>query len=209
VTFPFKLIRTVVFAGVTEVRFYDETLDHVKKQHPEIPVGLPSIYEAVEQAVVAPTHIEAGHSNSVIFVDANTTNASGDPLRVPVKIVERDIRTYQNLVFCKHRRRTQNSLEEIMKTDLDSFNVTYDRDSDVLYLSTPGAPAARGIEDALGIVWRYDRDGELIGVTIVDFYDRWYPRWSELSRELAKRFDISEKQAEAMLNQAAENQRSG
>jgi hypothetical protein len=30
-TFPFKLIRTVVFAGVKEVRFYDETLDHVKK----------------------------------------------------------------------------------------------------------------------------------------------------------------------------------
>jgi hypothetical protein len=74
-TFPLKLIRTVVFAGVKEVRFYDETLDHVKKQHPEIPIELPSIYEAVEQAVVAPTHIESGHSNSVIFVDANTTNA--------------------------------------------------------------------------------------------------------------------------------------
>jgi hypothetical protein len=87
VTFPFKLIRTVVFAGVSEVRFYDETLDHVKKQHPEIPIDLPSIYEAVEQAVIAPTHIEAGHSNSVIFVDANTTNAFGDPLRVPIKIV--------------------------------------------------------------------------------------------------------------------------
>jgi uncharacterized protein YuzE len=90
-----------------------------------------------------------------------------------------------------------------------SFNVTYDRDSDVLYISIPGAPAARGIEDALGIVWRYDGDGELIGVTIVDFFDRWYPHWSELTRELAKRLDISEKQAEAMLSQIAENQRSG
>jgi hypothetical protein len=88
VTFPFKLIRTVVFAGVKEVRFYDETLDHVKKQHPEIPIELPSIYEAVEQAVIDPTHIEAGHSNSVIFVDANTTSAFEDPLRVPIKIAE-------------------------------------------------------------------------------------------------------------------------
>jgi hypothetical protein len=79
----------------------------------------------------------------------------------------------------------------------------------VLYISIPGAPAARGIEDSLGIVWRYDGDGELIGVTIVDFYDRWYPHWSELTRELAKRLDISEKQAEAMLSQIAENQRSG
>jgi uncharacterized protein YuzE len=58
-------------------------------------------------------------------------------------------------------------------TNMDSFTVTYDRNSDVLYISTPGAPAHRGIEDNYGMVWRYDRNGELVGVTIIDFCDQW------------------------------------
>jgi hypothetical protein len=87
-TLRFTLITTTVFSNVETVRFYDETLEHIKEQHPEIPIELPSIHQSVERAIVHPSHIEASYSNSYVFVDAETTNAFGDPLRVPVKIVE-------------------------------------------------------------------------------------------------------------------------
>lgn len=73
---------------VTEVRVYDETLDHVRRRHPEVPAELPSIAHAVAEAIDNPTHIEKSHSNSYVFVSYASTNRSGDPLRVPVKIVE-------------------------------------------------------------------------------------------------------------------------
>lgn len=85
----FKLIKTAIFSSVTEVRFYDETLDHIQEEHPEVPILLPSIYEAVSKGLIQPTHIEASrtHANSYVFVDATSTNASGDPLRIPVRVV--------------------------------------------------------------------------------------------------------------------------
>jgi hypothetical protein len=84
----FTLIKTTVFSGVTDVRFYDETLEHIREEHPDIPILLPSIYGAVSQALINPTHIEASYKNSYVFVDAESTDASGGPLRIPVRIVE-------------------------------------------------------------------------------------------------------------------------
>jgi hypothetical protein len=85
VTGSFKVIKTGILSQLTEVRFYDETVDHVKAEHPEIPIELPCVSTAVENAIVNPTHVESSYSNSYIYVDGGTTNASGDPLRVPVK----------------------------------------------------------------------------------------------------------------------------
>lgn len=86
--------------------------------------------------------------------------------------------------------------------DMPSFNVTYDKDSDVLYISSRKVPAYRGIEDAHGVVWRYDRGGELIGMTVVDFYDRWYLNRPELARKISEGFHIPERQAEIVINHA-------
>lgn len=84
----FKIIATAVFSTVTEVRLYDETIEHIKEGHPEVPIELPSISAAVENTIVNPTHIEESHTNSYVFVDSLSTNSSGDPLRVPVKLVD-------------------------------------------------------------------------------------------------------------------------
>jgi hypothetical protein len=85
----FRIIRTAVISTVIDqVLFYDETLEHIKEEHPEVPIELPSIMEAVTNAVTNPTKIESSYGNSVIFFDQNTTNASGDALIVPVKIVD-------------------------------------------------------------------------------------------------------------------------
>jgi len=83
----FTLIKTTVFSGVTEVRFYSDTLPHIL-EHEEIPILLPSVFGSIEQTIINPTHIESSYRNSYVFVNAETTNWSGDPLRIPVKIIE-------------------------------------------------------------------------------------------------------------------------
>jgi hypothetical protein len=83
----YKLIKTTIIPAVTEVRFYTDTVEKIKEGHPEVPIELPSIMDAAEKAIVAPTHIETSYGNSYVYVDAESTNVSGDPLRVPVKMV--------------------------------------------------------------------------------------------------------------------------
>jgi uncharacterized protein YuzE len=89
-------------------------------------------------------------------------------------------------------------------TNMEAFRVAYDRETDVLYISTPGAPAHRGVEDRYGMVWRYDRNGELIGVTIVDFHDQWTLHRNQIAHEFSKRSGVSERQAEVVFDHAIE-----
>jgi uncharacterized protein YuzE len=66
------------------------------------------------------------------------------------------------------------------------LKVTYDRASDVLYLTTrPGVPA-RSRHGRMGLVLRYDVEtDEPIGVTVVDFAEFWRHRIDELVDEIA------------------------
>jgi hypothetical protein len=82
------VISTAIIDELTEVRLYDETVGHVKERHPEIPIELPSMTTATAGAIANPTHVEETYDQSYVFVDAETTNRSGDPLRVPVKVIE-------------------------------------------------------------------------------------------------------------------------
>lgn len=75
-----------------------------------------------------------------------------------------------------------------------TFQVTYDSDSDVLYIHYRKIPAARGIEDDEGVVWRYDSTGELIGVTVVDFESYWSGHRSQLARRISTGFNITDSQ---------------
>lgn len=83
-----------------------------------------------------------------------------------------------------------------------SFNVTYDKESDVLYINTCRGPAARGIEDEHGFVWRYDEDGELIGVTVVGFTEFWTAHMRILVEEVSRQFHIPVPQAQIVLDRA-------
>ena len=86
----YKDIITPVIPQVTKVRIYDETIQHVMDNHPEIGrhAELPVVRAAVENTLTSPTHVEESYNNSFVFVDHNSTNAAGDPLRVPVRVVE-------------------------------------------------------------------------------------------------------------------------
>ena len=86
-------------------------------------------------------------------------------------------------------------------TSSPGLSVTYDRNSDVLYVSRrPGAPA-RSREEAPGVVWRYDAErGDPIGVTIIDFASYWRQRRPELAEQIASRFAMSRKEAQDVLD---------
>jgi uncharacterized protein YuzE len=91
-----------------------------------------------------------------------------------------------------------------MMPNIHSFNVTYDPRGDVLYISARKIAASRGVEDKFGIVWRYGPDGELIGATIVDFFDLWSDKGEVLAGELARHFGIPEPQALNVVEHALE-----
>ena len=75
----------------------------------------------------------------------------------------------------------------------------YDRESDVLYISAREEAATKGVEDCDGRVWRYGKDGILIGVTILDYQSTWRDKRDQLVKELAKRFSVSEGDAKYAL----------
>jgi uncharacterized protein YuzE len=87
------------------------------------------------------------------------------------------------------------------------FRIIYDRDSDVLYITTPYRAAERGIEDETGLVWRYDGRGQLLGCTILDFAGHWYPeRGSQLATRLAKSLELPLVQVENVLAHAVDTE---
>jgi hypothetical protein len=71
--------------SLKKVRLYDETIEHIKEEHQEVPIELPSMIHAIGTTITQPTHVESSYGGSFVFVDSRTTNASGDPFRVPVK----------------------------------------------------------------------------------------------------------------------------
>jgi hypothetical protein len=91
-----------------------------------------------------------------------------------------------------------------MADRVSTFVVTYDAGSDVLYIARRQEPAARGVESRTGIVWRYDREGELIGATVLDFHDRWAHKSHELAVELSRRFHLPTPQMRVVVDRALE-----
>lgn len=82
-------IFTSANVAITEVRLYEETIEHVIEQHGEqFPVEFPSVIGAVAKAIQEPTAVTPSYRGSFVYVDSTTTNGSGHPLHVPVKAIE-------------------------------------------------------------------------------------------------------------------------
>ena len=84
--------------------------------------------------------------------------------------------------------------------ELSLLDARYDAAGDVLYLGGTGEAATRAIEDASGIVWRYGRDGALIGATVLDFREAWGHRTGDLAATLAARFRMPVREIAALLD---------
>ncbi len=83
--------------------------------------------------------------------------------------------------------------------DAENFEFDYDAEGDVLYISVSHDVAVRGVEDDLGIVWRFGSEGRLVGLTVLDAHDRWMAEDSALKRRILERVPITPEQAHAML----------
>lgn len=79
--------KSLVIPEIKFVRFYKDTFLHILENHPEVRIELPSVYGAIGKAIVDPSHVELSYGVSYVFVDFESVNRSGDPLRVPVKLV--------------------------------------------------------------------------------------------------------------------------
>lgn len=99
---------------VTEVRVYDQALDHVKQRHPEVPIELPSLSYALEKAISDPSHVETSRTGHYTYVHAGMTNYSGDPLRVVVKVIQETSARMQTAYFASRTG--------------TSFNIVWTRD---------------------------------------------------------------------------------
>ena len=83
----FIAVESAIIPEIREIRLYAETVDHVRKHHPEIPASFPTLEFAVLETLRNPTHVEKSYQSSYVFVNTHSMNRSGDPLRVPIKIV--------------------------------------------------------------------------------------------------------------------------
>lgn len=88
-----------------------------------------------------------------------------------------------------------------------AFEVTYDAEADVMYITQQAKAAVRGAEDEFGIVWRLDEQGQIFGATVVDFADRWIGEQSRLAVRLSEGFGISTLQASGLVSRAAAGRR--
>lgn len=79
------------------------------------------------------------------------------------------------------------------------FKASYDSDADVLYLVVRREAAIKGVEDRLGIVWRYGSEGNVIGATVLDYHCRWHDKPSQLVSHLSERLDVSRQDIEFAL----------
>jgi hypothetical protein len=85
VTDKYVIVPISAPLSLTEVRIYESTIAHASKHLAEFPTDMEQMVEAVRHGLMHPTHLEGSYGDSIVFIDAGTTNFSGDPLQVPVK----------------------------------------------------------------------------------------------------------------------------
>jgi uncharacterized protein YuzE len=80
------------------------------------------------------------------------------------------------------------------------LEITYDNDSDVLYVTILPTVAASSDEGAPGVLWRHAiGDGRVVGVTILDFDHYWRSRLDELTQDLSRGLSLSKRETRQLL----------
>ncbi len=68
---------------------------------------------------------------------------------------------------------------------MSDFDVAYDKNADVLYVSTKLTGPSYTSEDENGIVWSHQiSDGRLVSMTVLDFNAQWQNRLAQLTEQL-------------------------
>lgn len=68
---------------------------------------------------------------------------------------------------------------------MSDFDVAYDKNADVLYISTKLTGPSYRSEGENGIVWSHQiADGRLVSMTVMDFNSQWQNRLAHLTEQL-------------------------
>jgi len=73
-------------APFRQVLIYPETTRKVGLGHPEVPIGMPFIDDAIENAIVNIPELQKSHGTTYVIVDRDSTDHLGQPLRVSVSM---------------------------------------------------------------------------------------------------------------------------
>lgn len=87
----FRIITTTAIPDITEVRYYDETIDHIREQHTELKNYFPSLDHAICDAIENPTHVyqtNTSPQSSGFRYTSTRSTYEGNPLIVIVKPIE-------------------------------------------------------------------------------------------------------------------------
>ncbi len=98
----YRTVPVTCVPGLEYVRIYQEILQHVLENHPEISrtfVGTPSFNFAIDTAISDPSRVEKSYGNSIVFVHETSTNWRGNPLIVPVKLLAESQSGYMKTAF--------------------------------------------------------------------------------------------------------------
>jgi hypothetical protein len=100
---PHVVVETSVIPQVRHVRIYESTIQHVIDYHPEIGrnAALPVIQDAVAAAIRDPASVEESYNRSYVFVEENSTDATGNPLRVAVRVVSETSARMKSFYFAE------------------------------------------------------------------------------------------------------------
>ncbi|WP_085338753.1 DUF2283 domain-containing protein [Aquidulcibacter paucihalophilus] len=70
---------------------------------------------------------------------------------------------------------------------MSDFDVAYDKNADVLYISTKLTGPSYTSEGEDGIVWSHQvADGRLVSMTVLNFNARWQSRLAQLTEQLTE-----------------------
>lgn len=87
---PYSLIVTTAISAVSEVRFYEETVDHIVEEHPEFAGELPSVIGSIGQTVSKPSavyHSRTAPGKGYVY-ESNGNTLAGAPMYVAVRVVQ-------------------------------------------------------------------------------------------------------------------------
>lgn len=85
-TNDYKVLSVVGNAPFRQVLLYPETVRKVGLGHPEVPIGMPFMDDAIENAIVTVPELQKSHGNTYVIVDRKTTDHGGLPMRVSVSM---------------------------------------------------------------------------------------------------------------------------
>lgn len=85
----YTIIPVSAWPGLTVVRLYDSTLQHIAEEHAEFGLQLPSLRLGLEMAVANPISIDDSTTDpgGSIVIASNALTYFGDPVHIPVRMV--------------------------------------------------------------------------------------------------------------------------